>query len=324
MKKEKRAKTELFVYALKRRENGAKLCLAQLSIGFCLTLSCCDPGHLTPEKTNERENLAVLTKVAPSMLDLRKRSKKPEEANADATAKFPKPKYLGIGKMTFFDDFSGSALDATKWSYCPELRRSEGTWSNQDAFLDGKGHLLLQVRKSADEYYSGAIRTAGKFEQKYGYFEASVTLPKEPGFWGAFWLMTNGAASQGNEGKDGTEIDILEAIGNNPNEIHHALHWDYGKNISSEGKTIGVPFSEDGFHQVALFWTPTEYIFYFDGKETWRTKAGGVSQVPQYIKLTTEIGAWAGDISASNLPAFFVVDYVRVVQFPDYDKLKID
>ena len=37
-------------------------------------------------------------------------------------------------------------------------------------------------------------------------------------------------------------------------------------------------------------------IFYVDGKETWRTGEGGVSHVPAYLKLTVEIGKWAGDI----------------------------
>ena len=53
-------------------------------------------------------------------------------------------------------------------------------------------------------------------------------------------------------------------------------------------------------------------MFYVDDKETWRTRAGGVSQVPQFIKLTEEIGKWGGDIKKAKLPDTFVVDYVRV------------
>jgi hypothetical protein len=49
-----------------------------------------------------------------------------------------------------------------------------------------------------------------------------------------------------------------------------------------------------------------------DGKEVWRTKEGGVCQVPLYLKLSTEIGEWAGDIRKAKLPDDFVVDYVRV------------
>ncbi len=37
-----------------------------------------------------------------------------------------------------------------------------------------------------------------------------------------------------------------------------------------------------------------------------------VSQVPEYIKLSDEIGKWGGDISKAKLPDAFLVDYVRV------------
>jgi beta-glucanase (GH16 family) len=70
-------------------------------------------------------------------------------------------------------------------------------------------------------------------------------------------------------------------------------------------------------HDYALLWTPEEYVFYVDAKEVWRTKAGGVSQVPQFLKLTEEIGEWGGDITKAKLPDFFEVDYVRVYEMSD-------
>ena len=53
-------------------------------------------------------------------------------------------------------------------------------------------------------------------------------------------------------------------------------------------------------------------MFYVDGEETWRSSAGGVSQVPEYIKLTEEIGTWGGEIQKAHLPDYCEVDYVRV------------
>jgi hypothetical protein len=49
----------------------------------------------------------------------------------------------------------------------------------------------------------------------------------------------------------------------------------------------------------------------------WRTDAGGVCQVPLYIKLSDEVGTWAGDISEAKLPDRFLVDYVRVYDLVD-------
>ncbi len=58
-------------------------------------------------------------------------------------------------------------------------------------------------------------------------------------------------------------------------------------------------------------------MFYVDGLESWRTSAGGVSQVPEFAKLTEEIGKWGGDIAKASLPDYFTVDYVRVYDMVD-------
>lgn len=73
----------------------------------------------------------------------------------------------------------------------------------------------------------------------------------------------------------------------------------------------------NGFHTFSLWWKADEYVFYVDGKETWKTDAGGVCQVPLYIKLSDEIGKWGGDIAKAKLPDRFVVDYVRVYALVD-------
>ena len=65
---------------------------------------------------------------------------------------------------------------------------------------------------------------------------------------------------------------------------------------------VKVPGVMEGWHTFGLWWKPDEYVFYVDGKETWRTKAGGVCQVPEYILLSDEIGKWGGDIKKAKLP----------------------
>ncbi len=43
----------------------------------------------------------------------------------------------------------------------------------------------------------------------------------------------------------------------------------------------------------------------------------GVCQVPLYVKLSDEIGDWAGDVARAKLPDEFLVDYVRVYDVVD-------
>ena len=69
----------------------------------------------------------------------------------------------------------------------------------------------------------------------------------------------------------------------------------------------------DGFHTYAVAWSPDEYVFYVDGVETWRTKAGGVSQVPAVLRFTIEFSeGWNGKIQEAKLPDHFIIDWVRV------------
>jgi hypothetical protein len=98
--------------------------------------------------------------------------------------------------------------------------------------------------------------------------------------------------------------------------INMALHWDgYGEDHMSEGEQFVIPGLSNGWHTFGLYWTPDVYVFYVDGEETWRTSAGGVSQVPAYVKLTDEVGEWAGDIHEADLPDYTLFDYVRVYDY---------
>lgn len=93
------------------------------------------------------------------------------------------------------------------------------------------------------------------------------------------------------------------------------LHWDgYGSAHKAAGTNTTIAALTQGFHDYALLWSPKEYVFYVDGKELWRTQAGGVSQVPEFLKLTEEIGTWGGDIAKAKLPDYFEVEYVRVYE----------
>ena len=223
--------------------------------------------------------------------------------------------------LTFEDEFEGNALDRTKWAPCPEWKRQDLNcfWENDMIAVNGDGLLTVTADYKDGNYYMGAIRSKGLFTQTYGYFEVKCTLNTVPGYWTAFWLMGETVEKVDGSGVDGTEIDIMESAYFGT-AINHALHWDgYGKDHKSIGsQTKNSDVYDGGFHTFSLLWTEEEYIFYIDGKETWRTKAekaGGVCQAPLYMKFTSETGSWtASKLDTSKFPTSVYVDYVKVYE----------
>ncbi len=238
----------------------------------------------------------------------------PELPKAERERQFLPPAPEGDAwVLVWHDEFDGEKIDQSQWEIIGDRRRRDGFWVKSDSYLDGEGRLVLRTRKQGDRFTSGAMRTQGKFEYRFGYWECRCKFPSEVGHWPAFWLFSRpGVNKIGNDGRDGTEIDIMEKPFRDA-RTNHALHWDgYGKHHKSAVKHLEIPGLMKGWHTFGLHWSPDEYVFYVDGKETWRTKAGGVSQVPAFVKLTEEIGPWAGDIKKANLPDHTLFDYVRV------------
>ena len=229
----------------------------------------------------------------------------------------PAPPAGGRWRLAWNDEFDGLQLDLTKWTFRGEGRRRDGWWSRKTVALDGRGHLVLRVMKEGDRYLSSCISTDDLYETAFGYFEIRVQFQTQPGHWTAFWMMNDAMGHDGPDGRAGTELDIFEKPTLDDN-LEHTLHWGgYGKTHDKDHRTVKVEGLSRGWHTVGLLWLPDQYVFYVDGRETWRTRAGGVSQKPEYMLLSSEIGDWAGKITDARLPDEWRVDYVRVYQWAD-------
>lgn len=171
------------------------------------------------------------------------------------------------------------------------------------------------------------------FSQAYGYFEVKVKFPKSQGLWSAFWLQSSNMRKVGNEGKDGTEIDVFESafINSKTSKMGHALLWDgYGKHADSSPYITDLEQNlYDGFHTYALKWTPEYYVFYIDGEPTWATSDGDVSRVKEFLRLTVEIdagdgygphGQKIGQFDDTKAADDFEVEYIKVYQNSNYEQ----
>ncbi|MBR4959337.1 MAG: glycoside hydrolase family 16 protein [Clostridia bacterium] len=218
-------------------------------------------------------------------------------------------------ELTFMDSFNGHYLDTDKWVYCPEWERDDCVWKSEGAWLED-GALILAVTGDKIPYTAGAIRTRDIFEQAYGYWEVRAKLPQAEGINAAFWLMCDGAGhAEVPGGKDGTEIDIIEAPHHDWQQIQHAVHCDgYGDQHKTMNYPMDIPgIYDDQWHTFSLVWTPDNYFFYVDGELTWTVRGNWVCQVPCYAKLTVAVGGWAGVLDPQNVPAYGMqVDYMKV------------
>lgn len=229
-------------------------------------------------------------------------------------------------KLIWSDEFNDKKINQKKWNIRNEHRRTDPTgktawWDKDNAYLEN-GNLVIRTSQRADSAYAGAcIETKGKFERAFGYYETKVKMQKEQGHWGAFWLYNQSVNNVGNEGKDGTEIDVFESpyVGLGQNKVQSALHYD-GYEAAHKVDHVSITnmnLNDGNWHTFAVEWTSEKYKFYYDDKLVWETTFGGVCQVPLYLKFSDEVGVWGGilDIRKAKLPDYMLVDYVRV-----YDK----
>jgi beta-glucanase (GH16 family) len=226
-----------------------------------------------------------------------------------------------------FDGASGSAVDASKWTYDTGPNWYNGelqdyTSGATNASLDGNGNLVIEARKEAREgrdYTSARLKTEGKKTFTYGRFEGRMKLPYGQGMWPAFWMLG------GNNWPNTGEVDIMENLGREPSIVHGTMH---GPGYSgSAGPTAmytlpGGAKVADDYHVFAVEWEANAIRWYVDGTlystktpadvsgKTWVFDHGF------FIILNLAVGGdWPGDPDDTTVfPQKMVIDYVRVCQ----------
>lgn len=253
--------------------------------------------------------------------------------------------------LTWSDEFNDGVFNKTDWSghYC---WGDNGTWPRDTSFWNRgqvsfrEGNLIMSASYLENgpvgpegpygpAYYSYGMDTnpwtdgptKPGFEQLYGYFEMRCILPKGPGLNPAFWLLSDGMFDTDPDGGltdggvTGAEIDVFETKYKKErlfnDSVYHTIHVDsydaYHRSEMQGHFYAKKPYEE--YNTYGFEWSPDEYIFYINGVESARTNFGGVCQVPLYLIISLGIGDNIGD--NKELPAEFIVDYVRAYQYND-------
>jgi beta-glucanase (GH16 family) len=246
--------------------------------------------------------------------------------------------------LVWNDEFDGDVLDESKWSFRLHLmhRRNEAL-TTEGVVLDGKSNLCLNLIEKDGQFSSPHLQTGEnfmdrppesqekfhwpiaklaqpKFMTKYGYFEIRCKFQQQPGWWSAFWLQSPIQGCCLDPGKAGIEVDIMENF-TRDGEFYNTLHWngvaeDWQK--STSGPLQVPPETLNEYHVFGVDWSQDGYVFYCDGKETWRF-SDVVSHTEQFILVSTECMGYrnnpnppANELLTAQLPDCFTIDYVRV------------
>jgi beta-glucanase (GH16 family) len=225
-----------------------------------------------------------------------------------------------------FNGPKGQAPDAKIWGRDLGPARQNGelqtyTDGNANAFLDGEGHLVIEARKEPKdgrEYTSARLKTEGKFEQRYGRFEARMKMPLGHGIWPAFWMLGSDIGTVG--WPRSGEIDILENIGRDPTGVYGTLHGPGYSGSGGIGKKTTNDTLSTQFHDYAVEWGPEKIVWFFDGKPYHTVEAKDVGnkrwpfEQPFFLILNLAVGGgFPGNPDDTTVfPQRFVIDYVKI------------
>ena len=225
-----------------------------------------------------------------------------------------------------FDGPKGQAPDPKVWGRDVGPARQNGelqtyTDGPANAFLDGEGHLVIEARREPKEgraYTSARLKTEGKFEQRYGRFEARMKMPLGHGIWPAFWMLGADISKVG--WPRCGEIDILENIGRDPTGVYGTLHGPGYSGGGGLSKKTSSDTLSTAFHTYAVEWTPERIVWTFDGKPYHTVEANDVGnkawpfEKPQFVILNLAVGGeFPGNPDETTaFPQRFVIDYVKV------------
>lgn len=260
---------------------------------------------------------------------------RPNTAVASATRPYtPTTSPSNTWTLSWSDEFNGTALDTSVWSY----DTGAGGWGNGESqnyqpqnVVVKDGFLTITAKREAvagAAYTSARIQTSRKKTFLYGRFEMRAKLPTGQGMWPAFWLLGASCNSFGLYGGNLSwprcgEIDAMEMVGGLADgsgdfTTHGTLHY---LNAAGVNPMPGFAYRNqarlsDDFHVYTVDWTPQGFTWYIDGVAFGsKPMAGDMAafQQPFFILLNLAVGGnWGGWPNAStSFPQTYVIDYVR-------------
>lgn len=231
----------------------------------------------------------------------------------------------GTWTLKFADEFSGTAVDTSKWSY---ISSAEGDHSSNPVGTGNLGNQQLEfdqpanctvaagsldihgqaasITSSSGQHYAWSscmLNSSPSYSFQYGYLEFRAQLPGPVGWWSSGWTW----AAPGQNLSANGETDVWENYSDQHSREYLTQHQGSGG-----GVTYAAPFDDStGYHTYGADMEPTGTTWYIDGVNVGHA-AGTASGL---TNILLDNFAYSGNGNSSlqpTGPSDFKVDYVHV------------
>ena len=223
----------------------------------------------------------------------------------------------GSWRLLFADEFSGSAVDTSKWAFTSSAEADNGQGNKGNQQLEwnqaancsvGNGALTITAKPDSITSPSGVhydwssclITSSPSYAFQYGYIEERAKFPAQAGFWPGFWTWQVPGLNQW------VETDAYEYYSDNPSRLYLTQHSGSG------GQCVVNPGFDPsgGFHTYGVDVEPTGTTWYLDGKAVCSVAgtAGGMSNIITNMFVYSQLPPAPGTVAQKQ------VDYIRAWQ----------
>lgn len=251
------------------------------------------------------------------------------------------------------DEFETTTLNKNLWGQATKmaataemaLDNTELTTKTENGYLKMTALRHYDPKKAGVEYVAPwSVTTLETMSYKYGYVEIRAKLPFIRGVWPSFWTSSSGALGPKRTADYSIEVDIFEVFSSldklSPN-IHkwyangdHTM-WSIDEGNSNEWYQFDSDNLVNEYHLYGFEWTPTAMTMYIDDvpyytydlTKNFDNGASGMSGYDTQLYLifnnhlftqSSSYKPYDGcEVRASDLPAEYVIDWVRLYQKND-------
>lgn len=168
-------------------------------------------------------------------------------------------------------------------------------------------------------YASARIDTENKVSFLYGRIDVMAKLPKGVGTWPAVWFLPAntkyrdlGPATDFSRHVNGGEMDLIEAVGFNPNIEYGVVHTRsdlQNPDHIGDFNQVAVPGNDSNYNRYTMLWTPNSITYEVNGQPFFvYTKSNGADYTtwpfdqPFYLIVNLALGGNWGGADIANFP----------------------